>query len=721
MTLFDERRASTADQKKTPTLKTFVHAGFTRHKAVFLALCMACLLAGASSARALVERVEVIVREPFAGGHIFGDTGVYERLKGRLHYAIDPTDPANQAIIDLSLAPVDHRGLVTFSGDFILLRPLDPDRGNRTLLYEVNNRGGLGLLPMFDLAARTNNPSKLDHAGDGLLFEQGYSLLWSAWNWDVVAGGDRLLIDLPIARENGEPVTGPVAAEFVPAQPALSAPFMWGYSKGYPPVDPGDPMARLSWRDEPAGERRIMPRTSWRFSDFDTSRTPPQPTRITADKPFTPGRIYEVVYQAQNPRVTGLGLAAIRDAVSHFRFEDAETGPATDTALMFGISQSGRVINHMIWQGFHVDEAGRHLIDGALVHVAGAGKGSFNHRFAQTTRHPSHLEDHQYPADFFPFTTMPSEDPVTGEKGSMLDRVRARGALPKIVYTTTSTEYWTRAASLLHTDVLGKQDAPMASNTRLYFFAGAQHGSWRWDVRGPYEHCTNALDHRYGMRALLVALQQWIEDRNDPPESIYPTIKAGTLGTITQYLELFPDIPSVRLPVANLQPPRLDLGARFEEEGIADIQPARLGQPFVTTVPLPDPDGIDRGGIRLPEIAVPVASYTGWNLRHANTGAPEKLARWSGSMLPFAADEPARAAAGDPRPSLAARYRSRDDYAREIRIAADKLIDRRLLLPGDSGQITAAALERYDRVKAHPPAERSCLFTQLSVGVDQVQ
>ncbi|MGI9504130.1 MAG: alpha/beta hydrolase domain-containing protein, partial [Geminicoccaceae bacterium] len=337
----------------------------------------------------------------------------YERVKGRLHYAVDPNDPANAEVVDLGFAPVDERGLVTFSGDFILLRPVDPMRGNRTLLYEVNNRGGLGMLPMFAFAGRSNNPSTSDHAGDGHLFEEGYTLLWSAWNWDVVTGGDRLLIDLPIAAEDdGEPITGPVAAEFVPAQASRSVPFMWGFSKGYPPVDIEDPDARLTWRDEPDGERQAVPRARWRFSDVDTSVTPPQPTRITADVPFVPGRIYEVVYEARDPRVVGLGLAAIRDAVSFFRFDDEETAPTLDRVLAFGISQSGRVINHMLWQGFHLDEVGRTAFDGVFVHVAGAGKGSFNHRFAQTTRHPSQFEDQQYPADFFPFTTAPSTDPV---------------------------------------------------------------------------------------------------------------------------------------------------------------------------------------------------------------------------------------------------------------------------------------------------------------------
>ena len=378
---------------------------------------------------------------------------------------------------------------------------------------------------------------------------------------------------------------------------------------------------------------------------------------------------------------------------------------------MFGISQSGRVINHMLWQGFHRDEAGRSVFDGALVHVAGAGKGSFNHRFAQTTRHPSALEDQQYPADAFPFATTPSVDPLTGERGSSLDRARASDTLPKIFYTTTSTEYWTRAASLLHTDVEGKRDLPMAPETRLYFFAGAQHGVWSWADRWPYQHCTNGFDHRFGMRALLFGMQRWMEKGAVPPASVYPTFEDGTLGSVADYLDRFPKIPGFRLPSANLTPSRLDLGPRFANEGIADRQPAGLGLPFVTAVPLPDADGIDRGGIRLPAIAVPLATHTGWNLRRVEIGAADRLARWSGSMLPFPADDAGRESAGDPRRSVAARYTSTDDYVLAIEQAAKVLVSRRFLLEGDLPLIKEIARNRFAKIGAHRRGDLSCAYS----------
>jgi hypothetical protein len=673
-------------------------------------------------AEAAVERIDILEQGPFAGGATFGTVGGYQRIRGRLHFAVGPEDPANAAIVDLELAPRDDRGLVTFAADFILLRPTDLARGNHRLLYEVNNRGNLGALAMFDEAGWNNDPTSRADAGNGFLFERGYSLLWTGWNWDVLPGDGRLQIELPIATEQGKPIVGPVAAEFVVGQWTRSAPFMWGDSRGYPPVSLDAPDARLTMRAGPDGPRTEIPRDRWRFARLEGDRLVPDPTHVFHVAGFEPGRIYELVYRARDPRVVGLGLAAIRDAIAFFRFEGADAAgtanplaaagaPAPEAALIFGISQSGRVIQHMLWQGLHVDEAGRMVFDGALIHVAGGGKGSFNHRFAQTTRHPSHLEDQQYPADFFPFTTTPSRDPVTGETGDVLERARAAGALPRLFYTTTSTEYWTRSASLLHTDVTGSADVALDSHARLYFLAGAQHGNWRFAERGPYQNCGNPLDHRPAMRALLLALDAWATAGQEPPESVYPKLADGTLGSVEDYRRAFPKIPGLALPTGNLQPPRLDLGPRFASEGIADKQPPDFGAPYVTRVPLPDADGNDLGGIRLPAVALPLGTYTGWNLRRPEVGAPDKLARWSGSFIPFAPTEAARRATVDPRPSLEARYASRAAYEANVEAAAGALVDRGFLLAEDVRPITARAGAFYERVLAREAGDLSCAYT----------
>ena len=697
--------------------------GVERHHRARRLLCAGLtVVLMAPPVEAAVERMEILERTPFAGGATFGAVGGYERIRGQLHFALDPLHPANAAIVDLALARRDARGLVTFAADFILLRPTDLSRGNHRLLYEVNNRGGLGALAMFNEAGWNNDPTTRADAGNGFVFERGYSLLWSGWNWDVVPGDGRLQIDLPVATERGQPITGPVAAEFVVNQWSRSAPFMWGNSRGYPPLSLDAPDARLTVRTAPDGARTEIPRAHWRFARLEGDRLVPDPAEVFHVAGFEPGLIYEVVYPARDPRIVGLGLAAIRDAISFFRFESADDNGAANplaeagapdpaAALIFGISQSGRVIQHMLWQGLHVDEAGRMTFDGALIHVAGAGKGSFNHRFAQTTRHPSQLEDQQYPVDFFPFTTTPARDPVTGATGDVLERARAAGALPRLFYTTTSTEYWTRAASLLHTDVTGSEDVPLDPQARLYFLAGAQHGNWRFAERGPYQNCGNPLDHRPPMRALLLALDAWATEGREPPRSVYPRLADGTLGSVEDYRRAFPKIPGLAVPTGNLQPPRLDLGARFARQGIVDKQPAEFGPPYVTRVPQPDADGNDRGGIRLPALALPLGTYTGWNLRRPEVGAPDRLARWSGSFIPFAATAAAQRAAGDPRPSLEARYASRADYERGIETTAGELVDRGFLLADDVPEITARAGAFYDHVQTREAGDPSCAYT----------
>ncbi len=687
-------------------------------RTVFAALFLVLWTHGSA---AEVARIEVLSRSVLAGGKAFGAAGPYEKITGRLHYAVDPDNPANARIVDVGLAPHDAAGRVRFSGDFILIKPTDAGRGNGRLLYGVNNRGNLILLAVFNDAPWNNAPESAADLGNGFLLEQGYTLLWSAWNWDVLPGGGRLQIDLPVATEDGKTITGPVAAEITVDHAADVRPVAWGGSRGYAPADPEEPGARLTVRAAPEDERQDVPRHRWRF--VERACAPSAPVSIALEGGFRPGMLYELVYTAKAPRIVGLGLAAIRDALSFFRYAAADaTGtpnplavdrgkgpePAPKAAIIYGFSQSGRVIQHMVMEALYMDEAGRSAFDAALIHGAGAGKGAFNHRFAQTTRHPSHEEDHLYAADVFPFTTTAQRDPVTGAAGSVLDRARKAGAVPLLFYLSSATEYWTRAASLLHTDVTGRRDLGLDPRARLYFIAGAQHSAAAGGGRGIFENCANPLDYRPLARALLVALDRWAADGRAPPASIHPRLEDGTLGPVPGYRRRFPALPGLRLPTGNLRPPRLDLGPRFAARGIQDVVPARRGRPFVTLVPLPDTDGQDRGGVRLPAVAVPLGTYVGWNLRRRDFGAAARLGRWQGSIVAFPATEAERRASGDPRASIAARYGSRARFVESTRAAATALERRRLLLPEDVAAIVARAGRTYDAVTAGRPGSRSC-------------
>jgi hypothetical protein len=335
--------------------------------------------------------------------------------------------------------------------------------------------------------------------------------------------------------------------------------------------------------------------------------------------------------------------------LSYLRSHGIADAPPPSRSLIFGLSQSGRLIQTMLLRGIHVDEAGKPVFDGAFIHVAGGGKGGFDDRFSQPTRHFSVLEDRIYPTDYFPFTTTRERDPVTGAEASVLDAARRLGAVPKLFYVNDSSEYWNRSASLIHTDPAGMRDAGIAPEARVYLIAGAQHYVGRQRDRGIFTNCVDPLNHYRVLRALLLALDRWVRKGEEPPPSTYPHIADGTLISVAAYKELFPRIPGMGMPESNLRPPRLDLGPRFPSEHIADIVPPRAGAPFETLVPKPNDDGLDQGGIELPEMVVPLGTRTGFNTRNEAAGFPWATGRWDGSFFPFPRSE-AETSLGRPSP-----------------------------------------------------------------------
>ncbi len=662
-------------------------------------------------ALAEVVKVEITERTAFAAGHAFDATGAYEKFRGRAFFALDPSNPANRPIVDLDKAPRDPSGRVIFDSEFVLLRPTDPARGNGSLIYDVNNRGGIAIMGQINGRSPANNdPTSLADAGTGFLFNHGFSLLFSAWTFDVEKPGnaDRpLIMDTPVAREKNGPITGKVAYEFLVSSKSDTARFTGEKGTAYPISDDGAKFAQLTWRDAPDGKRRNIARGLWNF----VPRGADNPSvEIFLAGGFEPGRIYELVYKAKDPRVTGLGLAGIRDLLSYIRTHDLESAPPPKHTLIFGISQSGRVIQTMLVQGLHVDEAGRPVFDGAFVHVAGAGKGGFNHRFAMPTRHATMLEDHIYLSDYFPFASTASHDPITGVSASTLDKARAAGRLPKIFYVNGSWEYWGRSASLITTTPDGKSDLAIDPAVRIFFLAGAQHYVGRSRERGIFSNCNNRLNHYVAMRALLMDLFDWVSSDTAPPDSTYPTIAQGTLISTSDYLNRLPKIPGLGTPRDNLKPEALDHGPRFAVSGIMDFVPPRLGKTYTTLVPAPDADGLDRAGVRMIETEVPLGTHLGWNTRRADAGFGWAIAKFEGSFIPFARTEAERAANDDPRPSIAARYRDRQDFMDKTRIAIRAAIAARFFLPEDSERILAQRAAFYDRLMAHAPEDQSCVY-----------
>jgi hypothetical protein len=656
------------------------------------------------TAQAAVDHVEVIDRKPYENGKVFPGTGSYEVIHGRAWFKVDPRNKANLRIVDLNLAPRDGNGLVEFSTDFVLVRPVHAI--DSTLLYDVVNRGGGVTGGLNYVIDPTRKPPFVD---TGFLQRNGFTVLTSAWEWDVTpeeGENDALVFSPPVASDHGHVITGKVANEFTVDKAIDTANFVGIDGRAYPALVKEDPEAVLTFRPRPQDPRRVIERKLWTFVPA-TNGQPPSSIRMAPG--FKPGLIYELTYTARDPYVVGTGLAGIRDLLSWFRTHSFEGEPASKRVLLYGDSQTSRLIQHMLYDGFAVDEQQKLVFDGAVALVGGSGRGSFNHRFAFPTRAASLIADQDYPTDMFPFTTAGEHDGATGQTDSLLARARDKdGKSPRLFLVNKSTEFWGRSASLLQTTPDGRADVATDPNTRLYLLAGMQHLLTPEARRGSTVHCSSPIDELPTLRALLLDMDRWVRDDTPPPANAYPTVASGALVSTAKYAQLFPKGTGLAPPNSAFTPCRLDFGAKFNSQGFVDQLPPKAGQPYTVLVPTPDADGTDVAGVRPVEVAVPLGTYTGWNPLNAATGFAWALDRFEGSFQPFARTEAERKAAGDPRPSIEARYGSRAAFLKKVQLAADHAVAAHLLLAEDSDAVVTAQGAFYDRILAHEPEDMSC-------------
>ncbi len=653
--------------------------------------CIVLSISGACQAE--VTRVEILRREPFAAGAEFAHVGRYEKLVGRVHFSADPLRGANSRVVDIQLAARNGKGKVEWTADFYMLKPVELARGNRALFYDVNNRGNQTAMRMFNDASGNDT----QQAGNGFFMEQGYTVLWSGWIAQVLTGGDRMTLKVPVATEAGKEITGLVRAEMVPDSPAERLNIaQWANQGYYEPTDRGEREATLTWRLRETDPRVPIARQQWSLAKMwpDGATLPLIELQLSGG--FKPGYIYELIYEAKNPIVQGLGLAGIRDLVSFLKHDRSEQNPlrladgtsAIERAYGFGTSQSGRCLRQFLYDGFNADEAGRQVFDGVMPHVAGSGMGFFNHRFASPTRHNSQHDNHQYPADVFPFAYGETKDPATGRVDSLLRRARETGTVPKVMQTQSEAEYWHRAASLVHTDPLGEHDVTVPDDVRIYVFGGTQHGPGSDPPRaGNGQLLTNPADYRPFLRALLAALDAWVRDGTEPPPSVYPTLASKTLVAWDQPSTGFPSLPGVRYPDVIHQPSFWDFGPMFLKDRIMTVQPPMHGGDYRVRVPRCDEDGNSFGVVRLPRVAVPLGTYTGWSLRKREIGAENELLSLAGSYIPFPKTASEREATGDPRRAILERYENFDDYCTRYATAITELREQRLLLDQDARQL----------------------------------
>jgi hypothetical protein len=624
----------------------------------------------------------------FADGHEFGPAGAYVRIKGVARGMLDPLAPANTVIVDLDKAPVNAQGLVDYAVDFDILRPKDPARGSGILLYDVPNRGSKRVISVLDdipgsERERINDPRNKEDAGLGFCLGRGYSLVWSGWDPGARRAEKELGAEFPPALDNGKPIVRRIRDEF---HFGTRSPGDGSVRRlSYPAASIDRPAARLTVRDRESDRRTEIPRGEWEFVEDRSIRLLP------TGRNFAPIKIYELWYEATGSKVLGIGYAAVRDLVSFLRDvsnrDDAPnplisgTGKITHT-LAFGVSQSGRFLRHFLELGMNVDESGQKVFDGVFSHVAGAGKVFANHSFSMPGRTATEHEDRLYPENWFPFSAAETADPVSGRIGALLSRPPTD---PKIIETNSATEYWQKGASLIHTDPGLRRDLALPGNSRAYMIAGTQHGgrAGATTAPGPCVNPRNPHSASPALRALFVALEEWVTKDISPPASLVPSLSEGT--AVTADTVRMPTVPGFAVaPGAN---PILPLVDWVDPPETAPPAPYTI---FVSAV---DGDGNETAGIRLPSIAVPLGTYTGWNVYKAQ---PDALADRDGSFIAFARTKAEREAAGDPRPSLAERYGDHAGYIAQIKAEADSLVTRRLLLPDDAARLVAAA-EACDR------------------------
>ena len=647
------------------------------------------LSVGITEAR--IIRIEITsVESPTFEGRTFGTVGPYERLRGRAYGEIDPTDPRHAVITDIELAPRNANGMVEYAMDVFVLKPVDLSRGNHKLFLDMNNRGRMLVGRLNDVAV-TNNPTTAADAGSGFIMNLGYSVVGNGWDFGASSQDDRLTISLPVAKNpDGSSITGP-SYEYINFNNAKSV----RYELAYPAATLDKSRPTLTVRARLDDELTTIPTAGWEYVDAKTIRLLP------AGTPFKQSHVYEFTYIAEDPVVAALGLAATRDFISFLRHatqDDAGTpnplaGDVRQT-FSFSISQPSRALHDFQTLGFNGDEQGRRVIDGMLKWTGGGSGDQINYRFAQTGRTERNRQNHLYPEGVFPFAYQVLTDHLSERTGGRGTRCAANSTCAKTFEANSSNEYWVKAGSLLHTDTRG-EDLEDPENVRFFLISGLSHGVGNVTSRGVCQQHLNPTSPYPALRALLVALDQWVVQDTEPPRSRVPRRADNTAvtavprsgyqsGIVPQETLGWPTIPGVTYTGLITTRYHLDFGPTFDEDGIvSNIPPSLEERPtypiFVSKV---DQDGNELAGIRLPPVEAPVATTTGWALRREGYGLNDGC-EGSGQHIPFAKTRAERLASGDPRLSLEERYETHDGYVQAVASAARHLMEERLLLEED--------------------------------------
>ncbi|HYR87543.1 MAG TPA: alpha/beta hydrolase domain-containing protein [Terriglobia bacterium] len=676
---------------------------------MFRRVTFACVLVAAGAicaavpARASIKKVQITAKEsPTFGGYSWPGVGQYEKIIGKAFGELDPKDPKNAVIVDLQLAPRNARGKVEYSFDFYILRPMDLGKGNHKMLYEPPNRGRK-TINALNRGVGGNDPGAVTDASllaNSFLMPQGYSISFSGWDFSAETNGSDLstTITLPIARNpDGSSITGPSFEYIVNAGAS--------YGLTYPAATLDRSKATLTHRVHLNDAPQVIPDSSWQYNANGTAIT-----LLPAGKSFVQNDIYEFSYTAKDPTVNGIGFAAVRDWNAWLRYEtkdDAGTANplAGDVTRIYTevSSQPGRFLNDFRYLGFNQAENGKQVFDGMMQWISAGDGISMNYRWSQPGRTERNRQDHLFVEARFPFANVETKDPITGKTDSRYAKCAATRTCPFAMEIFSANEYWVKAASLMTTDPAGKKDLPDSPFTRIYFMSSMQHGTGNAASRGSCQQFQNPLDSQAVQRALFIALDKWATAGTMPPPSQVPKLSDGTLVKPDQSSTGFPGIPGVAYSGFKTTRYLLNYGPNFYKTGIPPINPPVFAPPYQDNsangpiypsfVPKTDADGNDIAGLRLPEVQVPLATYTGWALRaapHNNDGC-----EGSGQYIPFPKTKADRLESGDPRLSIEERYGNFETYASKLQNAINGLVQAGYLLPVDA---EAALKKNLDNV-----------------------
>ena len=656
---------------------------------------------------------------PFAGGKHFGSVGAYDLISGVAHYSVDPSE--TKEVVDIGKVPTNADGKVEFTADVHILKPRNLANWNRRIFYDVINRGNVWNCLYFndafpeiaesgEFSSYGNNPNTERHAGNGFLMRQGYAVVWSGWDGVILPVDDRVTLTVPHATEGNQPLTGVVRTELsANAAGVHSLPLSGNvYSCSYEPVINPEIEPVLTFRENETDPRMTIPNDRWSFQfpgshEIDGRKVDPVPlTSLFVEDGFNPGWLYELIYEAKDPPVLGLGFVAVRNLIDYLKYWEKDSrgnenplyegSVRTEYAYTWGLSQGGRFLRDFVYLGFNENEQEEKIFDGVWVDGSGSGRMFFNHRFGQPGRRNKQHEEHLFPVDIFPLSYSPTNSPKDNRTDSICLRPKTD---PLIFHTNSSTDYWQRRASLVHTSPKG-EDLVDPENVRFYLFASAQHFIPPGGIitEGVWQHHPNLMVVTSIMRALLVALDEWVSGVADPPKSQVPMVAEQTLTSPSEVSSRFPSGNFARCPDFNNRLHEIDCGPEFQN-GIVTNNPPIVDKniEYAVLVPNVDVDGHDLAGIKSPEIQNPVGTHVGWNWRKEGF-VPTALAGTMGSFLPFSRTKADRIDAQDPRLSIEERYKDHETYVQQIASSAQSLEAQRFLLREDVERYVLAAKKR---------------------------